>query len=153
MSSWTRYYQYLYVKTLPWLDLKTFKHNSDKISLWKANIDSIHKKGGKQTIKNYHSVSLLPTCGKIFESLIYDAMFVLSQMSHNSEQEILALIKFFRFLWNLKRLSYGARSSWDIPWYFQSVWNNIAWWSCSKNSVTKLIFHKTPLVTEIEWLF
>ena len=121
MSSWTRSDQYLYVKTLPWLNLHFFKLNSDKIFLWKANIDSNHKKGGKKTIKNYHPVSLVPTCGKIFESLIYYAMFVLSQISHNSEQEILALINFFRFLWNLKCLSYGARSSWDIPWYFQSV--------------------------------
>ena len=41
----------------------------------KANVVSIHKKGHKQTLKNYRPVSLLPICGKIFERLIYDGMF------------------------------------------------------------------------------
>ena len=41
----------------------------------KANVVPIHKKGDKQTIKNYRPVSLLPTCGKIFEPLLYDTMF------------------------------------------------------------------------------
>ena len=35
----------------------------------------IHKKGDKQTLKNYRPVSLLPICGKIFERLIYNEMF------------------------------------------------------------------------------
>ena len=35
----------------------------------------IHKKGDKQTLKNYRSVSLLPICSKIFERLIYNEMF------------------------------------------------------------------------------
>ena len=35
----------------------------------------IHKKGDKQTLKNYRPVSLLPICGKIFERLIYNKMF------------------------------------------------------------------------------
>ena len=39
----------------------------------KANIP-IHKKGDKQTVLNYHPVSLLPICGKIFERLLYNEM-------------------------------------------------------------------------------
>ena len=35
----------------------------------------IHKKGDKQTLKNYCPVSLLPICSKIFERLIYNEMF------------------------------------------------------------------------------
>ena len=35
----------------------------------KANIIPIHKKGDKQIIKNYRSVSLLPICGKILKKL------------------------------------------------------------------------------------
>ena len=39
-------------------------------SEWKkGNIVPIHKKGDKQSIKNYRTVSLLPMCGKIFERL------------------------------------------------------------------------------------
>ena len=34
------------------------------------------KKGDKQTLKNYRPVSLLPICSKIFERLLYNAMFV-----------------------------------------------------------------------------
>ena len=35
----------------------------------------VHKKGNKQTLENYHPVSLLPICGKIFERLIYNSLF------------------------------------------------------------------------------
>ena len=41
----------------------------------KANIVPIHKKGDKQTLKNYRPVSLLPICGKIFGRLIFNEMF------------------------------------------------------------------------------
>ena len=45
-------------------------------SEWKkANVDPTFKKGDKQCIKNYRSVSLLPVCGKMFERLIYNNMF------------------------------------------------------------------------------
>ena len=47
-----------------------FKHSLENEcfpSEWKkANIESIHKKGGKQLIQNYRPVSLLPICWKIF---------------------------------------------------------------------------------------
>ena len=35
----------------------------------------MHKKGDKQCIVNYHPVSLLPICGKIFERLIFNPVF------------------------------------------------------------------------------
>ena len=41
---------------------------------WK-NVVPIHKKGDKQTLKNYRPLSLLPICSKIFERLIYNEMF------------------------------------------------------------------------------
>ena len=45
-------------------------------SEWKkGNIVPIHKKGDKQTLKNYRPVSLLPICGKILERLIFNEMF------------------------------------------------------------------------------
>ena len=45
-------------------------------SYWKkANIVPIHKKGNKQTLKNFRPVSLLPICSKIFERLIFNEMF------------------------------------------------------------------------------
>ena len=45
-------------------------------SEWKkGNVVSIHKKGDKQTLKNYRPVSLLPICGKIFERLMFNEMF------------------------------------------------------------------------------
>ena len=45
-------------------------------SEWKkANIVPTHKKGDKQTLKNYCPVSLLPICGKILERLIFNKMF------------------------------------------------------------------------------
>ena len=41
----------------------------------KANVVPIHKKGGKQLLKNYRPISLLPITGKILERLLYDTMF------------------------------------------------------------------------------
>ena len=46
-------------------------------SEWKkGNIVPIHKKGDKQNIKKYQPVSLLLICGKIFERLIFNEMFI-----------------------------------------------------------------------------
>ena len=41
----------------------------------KANIVPAHKKNGKQLIKNYQPVSLLPVCSKIFEKIIFNSLF------------------------------------------------------------------------------
>ena len=44
--------------------------------MWKlANVTPIFKKGDKQLIKNYRPISLLPTCGKIFEKLIFSHLY------------------------------------------------------------------------------
>ena len=69
----------------------------------KTNIAPIHKKGDKQTIKNYRPVSLLPICGKLFERLLYDTMFNFfsknnTKINLNSDQEILASINFFQLI-------------------------------------------------------
>ena len=42
----------------------------------KANIIPVHKKGDKQLITNYRPVSLLPICGKVFEKIIFNSLFV-----------------------------------------------------------------------------
>ena len=34
----------------------------------------VHGKAGKQVLKNYRPVSLLPFCGKIFEKLIFNPL-------------------------------------------------------------------------------
>ena len=45
-------------------------------SLWKkANISPIYKKGDKNDGKNYRPISVLPICGKLFERMIYDALY------------------------------------------------------------------------------
>ena len=41
----------------------------------KAKVLPGHKKGNKQSLKNYRPISLLPICSKIFEHLIYNEMF------------------------------------------------------------------------------
>ena len=45
-------------------------------NLWKvANVIPIHKKGDKQLIKNYRTISLLPICGKILEKIIFNHLY------------------------------------------------------------------------------
>ena len=44
--------------------------------VWKkANVIPVHNKGDKQVLKNYGLVPLLPICGKIFEKLIFNALY------------------------------------------------------------------------------
>ena len=43
---------------------------------WKmTNVIPVHTKSDKQILKNYRTVSLLPICGKVFESLMYNSLF------------------------------------------------------------------------------
>ena len=45
-------------------------------SEWKkANLVPAHKKGDKQLLKNYKSISLLPIFGKIFGRIVYNNTF------------------------------------------------------------------------------
>ena len=44
-------------------------------NVWKKSNVAVHKKGGKQLIKNYRSVSLLPICGKLMEKLMFNSIF------------------------------------------------------------------------------
>ena len=41
----------------------------------KGNIVPVQKKNSKQLVNNYHPVSLLPLCSKIFEKVIFDSIF------------------------------------------------------------------------------
>ena len=41
----------------------------------KANVVPVYEKGDYERVKNYRSVSVLPVFSKIFEKLIYNAMF------------------------------------------------------------------------------
>ena len=50
--------------------------NSKFSELWKkANIVPVHKKEGNNLMKNYRPVSLLPIFSKIYERVIYNALF------------------------------------------------------------------------------
>ena len=60
----------------PNIIFKTCLNTAKFPSKWKkGNVVPIHKKDDKQNVKNYRPVSLLPICGKIFESLIYNVMY------------------------------------------------------------------------------
>ena len=55
--------------------------------IWeRSNILPIHKKGDKQIISNYRTVSLLPICGKIFERLIFNSLY-----EHVEENKLLSV--------------------------------------------------------------
>ena len=41
----------------------------------KSNVVPVHKKGDKQVVDNYRTVSLLPIFGKILEKLIFNSLF------------------------------------------------------------------------------
>ena len=41
----------------------------------KTKLIPVHKKGHKQLVSNYRSVSLLPICSKISEKMIFDCIY------------------------------------------------------------------------------
>ena len=44
---------------------------------WKlANIQPVHIKKSRQIVENYRPFSILPICGKIFEKIIFDSMYI-----------------------------------------------------------------------------
>ena len=44
-------------------------------SLKYVNVQPIHKKDNRQTKSNYRPISLLPTCGKILEKIVFDQVY------------------------------------------------------------------------------
>ena len=46
------------------------------VSKWKDGVP-IHKKGGKQTLNNYHPVSFLPIRGNILERLMFKEILIM----------------------------------------------------------------------------
>ena len=58
------------------LIFKNYLCSSALPDVWKkANVIPVHNKGDKQVLKNYDPVLLLPICGKIFEKLIFNALY------------------------------------------------------------------------------
>ena len=64
-----------------------FKYSLENESFpneWKkANIVQIHKKGDKQLIQNYRTVSLLHICRKIFKKLIFSSLYKYLENNNN----------------------------------------------------------------------
>ena len=59
-----------------YLIFKNYLSSNTFPDVWKkANVTPVHKKGDKRELKNYHPVSLLPICGKLFEILIFNALY------------------------------------------------------------------------------
>ena len=52
----------------------------------KVNAVPIYKKNYKQGIENYQPVSLLPTCSKIFELIIYDCFLICWKITSSENQ-------------------------------------------------------------------
>ena len=58
------------------LIFRNILHTGTYPLLWKlANVTPVFKKSDKQVIKNYRPISLLPLCGKIFEKIIFNALY------------------------------------------------------------------------------
>ena len=63
------------VKPLYLVHMKCLETGRFPSSWKKANVLPLHKKENRQLKKNYRPISLLPDCGKIFEKLMFDAIY------------------------------------------------------------------------------
>ena len=59
----------------PYSTLSATNRKAKTLTNTNINVVPMHKKGDKQTLKNYRTVSLLPICSEIFGRLIYNEMF------------------------------------------------------------------------------
>ena len=105
--------------------------------IWKsANLVPIHKKGDKQSIKNYRPISLLPICGKIFEKIVFNQLysfFVSNNLITNNQSgfrsgdsttnQLIELVHEIHKSFD-NRNSYEVRSLFlDISKAFDKVWH------------------------------
>ena len=64
------------ITELLYLIFKNCLRSNTFLDVWnKANVTPVHKKGDKQVLKDYRPMSLLPICWKIFEKLIFNALY------------------------------------------------------------------------------
>ena len=54
--------------------MNVFQMNEKKVNI--IHKKDVHKKDGKQIIKNYRPVSLLAICSKIFENIFFLTLFL-----------------------------------------------------------------------------
>ena len=53
---------------------------------WKyANVQPVHKKNNRQIKSNYRPISLLPTCGKLLEKIVFEHVY-----PHRNAQNLLS---------------------------------------------------------------
>ena len=60
----------------------------------RTNVVPIHKKGGKQKLKNYRPILLLSITGKILERLLYDRM--LESLTENNQRRSQRIFRYKR---------------------------------------------------------
>ena len=122
-------------------------------SEWKKGyIVPLHKKGDKQNIKKYWPVSLLLICGKIFERLIFNEMFIYfstdklisknqsdSQPGGSCINELLTIThKTFTFLDNALKV----RSVFlDTSKAFDKVWHQGLIFKLKQNNISGELLH------------
>ena len=112
----------------------------------------IHKKGDKQTLKNYRPVSLLPTCGKIFERLIYNEMFgffldkgLISANQSGFKPEDSCINQFLSITRNIYKSfddGYEVRAVFlDISKVFDKVWHDGLFFKLQENGISGKLLH------------
>ena len=100
----------------------------------KANVVPIHKKGNKQGLENYRSISLLPICSKNFERLIYNEIFNFfteNNLISQSQSEFRPEVSCVNQLLAITHENYKSLDEWfevrgvflDITTAFDKVWH------------------------------
>ena len=108
----------------------------------KANLVPVHKKGDKQSFKNYRPISLLPICGKIFARLF--EYFIENDLnSHNQsgfkpeDSNINQLLSIKHEIFKSFGESYKTRSVFfDMPKAFDKVWHEYLPYELKENGIS-----------------
>ena len=62
------------------------------LDVWKkANVITVHKKDDKEILQDYRSMSLLPICSKIFEKVIFNALYIFFEDHQSCVKQLVSI--------------------------------------------------------------
>ena len=109
----------------------------------KGNVVPTFKKNDQQLIKNYHPISLLSICGKIFECLIYKNYNDLNATAIDLNND-LAKINDWNYQWKMNLEPDLFKQAQEVPFSRKIKSQNLPFFHFNNNPVNQTPIAKAP---------